>query len=192
MRTVRAQAADRMLIAGPRHLHAVLDEYAAHYSPDPGTGRGRGRGVCRRCGPRPYPGGAARRSAHPHLRHPDLALCDARDDRAADGATVWLGRDGHTWAVKEEEPLAVRDDRAPDADGTVRNPTPGTLLAVQVTGGERVTSGQPLLIVEEMKIEHTVTAPLDGTIAELTVKAGQQVGSDQPLAIIRASDGEAS
>jgi putative transposase len=32
VRTVRAEVTDRMLIAGPRHLHAVLDEYAGHYN----------------------------------------------------------------------------------------------------------------------------------------------------------------
>jgi len=32
VRTVRAEVTDRMLIAGPRHLHAILDEYAAHYN----------------------------------------------------------------------------------------------------------------------------------------------------------------
>jgi putative transposase len=32
VRTARAEVTDRMLIAGPRHLHAILDEYAAHYN----------------------------------------------------------------------------------------------------------------------------------------------------------------
>jgi putative transposase len=32
VRTVRAEVTDRMLIAGPRHLHTVLDKYAAHYN----------------------------------------------------------------------------------------------------------------------------------------------------------------
>jgi len=32
VRTVRAEVTDRMLITGPRHLRAVLDEYAAHYN----------------------------------------------------------------------------------------------------------------------------------------------------------------
>jgi putative transposase len=32
VRTVRAEVTDRMLIAGPRHLRAVLDDYAAHYN----------------------------------------------------------------------------------------------------------------------------------------------------------------
>ena len=83
----------------------------------------------------------------------------ARDAGAARDATAWLGRDGHTSAVNEEQPLALRDDRTPGADGTVRSPMPGTVLAVQVTGGERVTSGQPLLIVEAMKMEHPSSRP---------------------------------
>ena len=32
VRTARAEVTDRMLITGPRHLHAVLDGYAAHYN----------------------------------------------------------------------------------------------------------------------------------------------------------------
>ena len=32
MRTARAEVTDRMLIAGSRHLHAALDEYAVHYN----------------------------------------------------------------------------------------------------------------------------------------------------------------
>jgi putative transposase len=32
VRTVRAEVTDQMLIAGPRHLTAILDEYAAHYN----------------------------------------------------------------------------------------------------------------------------------------------------------------
>ena len=31
-RTARAEVTDRMLIAGPRHLHMVLDQYAVHYN----------------------------------------------------------------------------------------------------------------------------------------------------------------
>jgi acetyl-CoA/propionyl-CoA carboxylase biotin carboxyl carrier protein len=61
---------------------------------------------------------------------------------------------------------------------------PGTVLAVHVTVGDTVNAGQPVLVVEAMKMEHTVTAPLDGVISELTAKAGQQVRMDETLAVI--------
>jgi acetyl-CoA/propionyl-CoA carboxylase biotin carboxyl carrier protein len=112
----------------------------------------------------------------------------ARQDRAPGDGVLWLGRDGHSWAVREEEWLAAHIDRDAAADGTVRSPMPGTVLAVDVTEGQRVKSGQPLLIVEAMKMEHTVTAPLDGTVAELAAKTGQQVGMDETLAIIHAGE----
>jgi acetyl-CoA/propionyl-CoA carboxylase biotin carboxyl carrier protein len=63
---------------------------------------------------------------------------------------------------------------------------PGTVLAVYVTAGDTVSTGQPVLVVEAMKMEHTVTAPLDGVISELTAKAGQQVRMDETLAVITA------
>jgi acetyl-CoA/propionyl-CoA carboxylase biotin carboxyl carrier protein len=61
---------------------------------------------------------------------------------------------------------------------------PGTILAVHVSAGDAVSAGQPVLVVEAMKMEHTVTAPLDGIVSELTAKAGQQVRMDEPLAVI--------
>jgi acetyl-CoA/propionyl-CoA carboxylase, biotin carboxylase, biotin carboxyl carrier protein len=103
---------------------------------------------------------------------------------AADGETMWLGRDGHAWAVAEAAPAALRGTRTAAADGTVRSPMPGTVVAVHVAVGEAVSAGQPVLVVEAMKMEHTVTAPLDGTVTELTAKAGQQVRMDEPLAVI--------
>ena len=97
---------------------------------------------------------------------------------------LWLGREGHSWAVTEEGPLAARPDQDAGGDGTVRSPMPGTVQAVHVTEGQPVSAGQPLVIVEAMKMEHTVTAPLDGTVAELLVKAGQQVAMDETLVIV--------
>ncbi|HEY1821461.1 MAG TPA: biotin carboxylase N-terminal domain-containing protein [Trebonia sp.] len=103
---------------------------------------------------------------------------------AADGPVTWLGRDGATWAIGEAPPPALRGARAGSADGTVRSPMPGTILAVHVSLGQAVTAGQPVLVVEAMKMEHTVTAPVDGVVNELTAKAGQQVRMDEPLAVI--------
>jgi acetyl-CoA/propionyl-CoA carboxylase biotin carboxyl carrier protein len=61
---------------------------------------------------------------------------------------------------------------------------PGTVVAVHVNVGQAVSAGQPVLVVEAMKMEHTVTAPLDGTVTELTAKEGQQVRMDEVLAVM--------
>jgi acetyl-CoA/propionyl-CoA carboxylase biotin carboxyl carrier protein len=109
---------------------------------------------------------------------------------AADGPVTWLGRDGAAWAIGEAPPPALRGARAGSADGTVRSPMPGTILAVHVSVGDTVSVGQPVLVVEAMKMEHTVTAPAAGTVAELTAKPGQQVRMEETLAVIDPEGGQ--
>jgi len=142
----------------------------------------------------PLPGGLAANGAVVDNRgqSTDLVLTyDGRTVRSAHaavrgehGAVTWLGRDGQAWAVRDEPPVPLRGARAGSADGTVRSPMPGTVLAVHVAVGDVVSAGQPVLVVEAMKMEHTVTAPFDGAVTELTAKAGQQVRMDETLAVI--------
>ncbi|GHH63974.1 acetyl/propionyl-CoA carboxylase subuit alpha [Streptosporangium violaceochromogenes] len=109
---------------------------------------------------------------------------------ARDGDVVWLGRDGGAWALTRHH-LGDPGDRAGAGgagDGTVRSPMPGTVLVVKVAKGERVAEGQPLLVVEAMKMEHTVTAPAAGTVAALPVRVGQTVGMDAVLAVVRGEE----
>jgi acetyl-CoA/propionyl-CoA carboxylase, biotin carboxylase, biotin carboxyl carrier protein len=107
----------------------------------------------------------------------------ARCADALGRTVIWLGRDGQSWAVAEEEPLAAARDSLV-GDGVIRSPMPGTVRAVQAVVGEKVRAGQPLLIVEAMKMEHTLTAPADGVVCELSVVPGQQVGLDERLAVV--------
>ncbi|MGH9058320.1 MAG: biotin/lipoyl-containing protein, partial [Acidimicrobiales bacterium] len=76
--------------------------------------------------------------------------------------------------------------------GPVTSPMPGTVLAVHVAAGDVVRAGQPLIVVEAMKMEHAVTAPVDGTVSELSVKEGQTVALDETLAVIEAQTEEAT
>jgi 3-methylcrotonyl-CoA carboxylase alpha subunit len=125
-------------------------------------------------------GGQTRRYAYAHT-----------GTAAAGRGTAWLGREGQAWALAEEEPLASGAGAGSGGDSVVRSPMPGTVLAVKAAPGEQVRAGQPLLIVEAMKMEHTVSAPFDGTVAELSAAAGQQVALDEPLAVITPADGAA-
>jgi len=59
--------------------------------------------------------------------------------------------------------------------GRLTAPMPGKLLSFTVKAGDKVTRGQPLAVMEAMKMEHTIAAPADGTVAELLFVPGDQV-----------------
>jgi acetyl-CoA/propionyl-CoA carboxylase biotin carboxyl carrier protein len=58
------------------------------------------------------------------------------------------------------------------------------VTVVQVSLGDEVAAGTPLLVVEAMKMEHVLTAPLAGTVTELPVTAGHQVRLDERVAVV--------
>ena len=61
---------------------------------------------------------------------------------------------------------------------------PGRVLKIHVQPGDAVTEGQPLLILEAMKMEVPVNAPVEGTVATVDVAVGDQVANHQLLATI--------
>jgi propionyl-CoA carboxylase alpha chain len=75
--------------------------------------------------------------------------------------------------------------------GSLLAPMPGTVLRVLAEVGAVVTAGQPLLVLEAMKMEQTVTAPAGGVVAELHAKAGEQVSTGQVLAVVVAEGASA-
>jgi acetyl-CoA/propionyl-CoA carboxylase biotin carboxyl carrier protein len=101
-----------------------------------------------------------------------------------DGPHTWIGRAGESW-VLHEEVVALRAD-AGAAGGAVTSPMPGSVIAVLVVAGETVSKGQPLAVVEAMKMEHTLTAPMDGTVSDVLVRVGQQVKVDELLVTVTA------
>ena len=58
---------------------------------------------------------------------------------------------------------------------------PGSGAAGARRAGDEVAAGQPLVVVEAMKMEHQIVAPLDGTVAEVHVAPGDQVDTGQLL-----------
>jgi acetyl-CoA/propionyl-CoA carboxylase biotin carboxyl carrier protein len=108
--------------------------------------------------------------------------------RGEDGV-LWIGRDGYSWAVREQEPLeAAMADVAGGGGGPVLSPMPGTVTVVEVTEGQEVTAGQKLVVVEAMKMEHVLTAPVDGVVRELRARAGGTVAKDAALLIIETPE----
>ncbi len=60
-------------------------------------------------------------------------------------------------------------------------PLPGTVTEILVHPGDRVESGQPILIIEAMKMKNYLRAPRAGQIAAILVQPGQTVNHKQPL-----------
>jgi biotin carboxyl carrier protein len=69
-------------------------------------------------------------------------------------------------------------------DGVVRSPMPGKIVSVSVAVGDSVTKGQPILVLESMKMENTIASPIDGTVSAVHVGAGDAVQHGQTLAEI--------
>ena len=63
-------------------------------------------------------------------------------------------------------------------------PMPGTILQIKVQVGDTVEAGQPLVILEAMKMENVMTAPVSGTVKEIPVKVGNIVTQGDVLVLI--------
>ena len=98
--------------------------------------------------------------------------------------TLWIGRDGHAWGVREQAPLEAAAAAEDGAGGPVLSPMPGTVTVVEVTEGQHVSAGQRLVVVEAMKMEHVLTAPIDGVVRELRAHTGTTVARDAALLIV--------
>jgi acetyl-CoA/propionyl-CoA carboxylase biotin carboxyl carrier protein len=102
---------------------------------------------------------------------------------------TWLTCDGRTWVVARAV-IRLRERAVSDGAAEVRSPMPGVVLAIQVAEGDEVSAGQPLIVVEAMKMEHSVTAARAGRVGDLLVRVGDQVALDQPLAFIHSADAD--
>ena len=70
------------------------------------------------------------------------------------------------------------------ASGSLLAPMPGTVVSVAVEAGQQVEAGQPVLVLEAMKMQHTVSAPTAGVVTEIDVKPGAQVAAGEVLAVV--------
>jgi acetyl/propionyl-CoA carboxylase alpha subunit len=100
------------------------------------------------------------------------------------GAEVYVDASDGSSALAEAPRFGDPEKVAPA--GSLLAPMPGLVLRVLAEVGAVVTAGQPLLVLEAMKMEQTVSAPADGVVAELRAKAGEQVSTGQVLAVLEA------
>lgn len=68
--------------------------------------------------------------------------------------------------------------------GGLISPMPGKIFKVLVSVGDEVKKGEPLLILEAMKMEHSIKAPHDGVVKSIDYKEGDQVDGGVELACL--------
>jgi propionyl-CoA carboxylase alpha chain len=71
--------------------------------------------------------------------------------------------------------------QAADTSRLVLSPMPGLLTAVVVDEGQDVKAGEPLVVVEAMKMENVLRAERDGRVAKLRAKPGDSLAVDQVI-----------
>ena len=104
------------------------------------------------------------------------------------GADYTLFADGRSRRLRLVDPLDLSMyEAAGAAEATVRAPLPGKIIDLRVKAGDTVSKGQPLLMLEAMKMEHTLTAPADGTIKSVRYAVGEQVNEGAELVEFEAS-----
>jgi 3-methylcrotonyl-CoA carboxylase alpha subunit len=102
--------------------------------------------------------------------------------RTNDGVDYALFADGASRRLRLVDPLDVTQyEAAASGEASVRSPLPGKIIDLKVKAGDTVSKGQPLLVLEAMKMEHTLSAPADGKIKSVRYAVGEQVAEGADL-----------
>ena len=80
--------------------------------------------------------------------------------------------------------------KAQGSGGTPTSPMPGVVVRVEVHAEQRVEEGDPLVVVEAMKMEHVIRASCDGIVTNVLVGAGDRVDGGQELVQLEKAESE--
>jgi acetyl-CoA carboxylase biotin carboxylase subunit len=86
-------------------------------------------------------------------------------------------RAGETFVLKPFDPFESADTHGTASD-RVATPMPGKIVQVLVKAGDAVEKGQPLAVLEAMKMEHTLSAPAAAIVEAVEVAPGDQVTAE--------------
>jgi len=102
------------------------------------------------------------------------------------GGPLIVRFDGETYAFELDTGEAEGGELAA-GDGAILAPMPGKIVSVAAKAGAKLKKGDPILVLEAMKMEHTLVAPFDGKVAELNARPGAQVSEGVVLAKLVAN-----
>jgi 3-methylcrotonyl-CoA carboxylase alpha subunit len=103
-----------------------------------------------------------------------------------DGDLFHVFTNGRHYTLAYNDPMAHAGE-VESGGGRLTAPMPGKVVAVVATNGQEVKKGEPLVIMEAMKMEHTIAAPFDGVVEEVLYQVGDQVADGAPLLAFKAA-----
>ena len=102
-----------------------------------------------------------------------------------DGEVYSVGVMPEEGSEAEEVTVEKENDSRKDADGeAITAPLPGIILRYEVKSGDKVKTGDNIVVLEAMKMAIDLTAPVDGIVKSINYKSGDHVNKDDILAII--------
>lgn len=113
------------------------------------------------------------------------------DNISVNGDEVQFSVNGSflTVQVKDEDELLLEklgfSSGSTSSAGTLAAPMPGKILEILVSENEEVKAGQPVMILEAMKMENELKAPADGTVDKILASKNDNVEKKQPLLEIK-------
>ncbi len=88
-------------------------------------------------------------------------------------------------AAPVAEPVSAPAAAAAGEGEEISAPMPGTILKVLVSAGQAIKAGEPVVILEAMKMENEISSPVDGTVTAVCVNQGDSVDAGKVIATVK-------
>ncbi|MCP4574239.1 MAG: hypothetical protein GY838_17905 [bacterium] len=99
------------------------------------------------------------------------------------------GRPVTTMVMDELRAQALESLGTAAGSGTICADIPGLVVELKVEPGQKVHQGEPVIVVEAMKMQNELCAAVSGTVIEIPVASGASVNPGDPLVVIEPEPG---
>jgi acetyl/propionyl-CoA carboxylase alpha subunit len=104
------------------------------------------------------------------------------------GSMIWFHDQGQTYSVETKVKRQAKGAAVAVGQGEVQAPMPGKVLKVFVKQGQKVRTGEPLVVMEAMKMEYSFAAEFSGDVEFVGCAEGDQVQLAQALVRVKRED----
>lgn len=122
-----------------------------------------------------------------HIRNGELSMHAVIEASDGEGFVGYRGRELRLLIETERDRLLKLADSGAAGSrhhAEIKASMPGLVVKVLVKPGEEVAKGQPVLILEAMKMENEIRAPSSGIVKEIRVKEKQALEKGDLLAVL--------